>query len=58
MKHKIETMTLNQVQVFKKQISLSSAPRETKTELYEECEKREKQLDLSTATVVKARTDK
>jgi len=57
MKKKIPTMTLQQVKIFKEQISLSTAPRETKTELYELCEEREKELDLSNAIVVKSEVD-
>ena len=57
MNEKISKMSLQQVKVFKEQISLSSAPRETKTELYELCEKRESELDLSNAVVVKSQVD-
>jgi len=57
MKNKIPNMTLQQVKVLKEQISLSTAPRETKTELYELCEEREKALNLGSAIVVKAEID-
>ena len=58
MKKKIEEMCLQEVKVFQEQISMSSAPRTTKTALYEACDERMKQLDLSTATVVRSETDK
>jgi len=57
MKQKIKTMSLQQVKVFKEQISLSTAKREVKTELYQACEVREKELDLSNAIVVKSEVD-
>ena len=41
---KIEKMTLQEIVVLKRKISISSAPRDTKNKLYEACETREKEL--------------
>lgn len=50
-------MSSQQVKILKEQISLSTAPREVKTELYEACEVREQELDLSNAIIVKSEID-
>jgi len=57
MKNKISKMSSQQVKILKEQISLSTAPREVKTELYEACEVREQELDLSNAIIVKSEID-